>query len=254
MIASGSKGNACYIESNNTKIIIDCGISFKRIASFFNERNIEMDIDAMLITHEHIDHVNGLKLFGKNIGSPVYMTSGTKEGIIEKYTKDGSSPIDYNDIHIIKVTKVQDSFHARYSCKKKEYIYKINIGEYNPLERNYVFQYNKPLNIENMQKAITYFEGTHDFTSFVSSEDIRENKVRTIFKTSIKKKKDIIEISFQADGFMKYQVRNMVGLLIAVGEGKKEVNEVEKIINNKNRSQKFKTAAACGLYLNKVWY
>ena len=53
---------------------------------------------------------------------------------------------------------------------------------------------------------------------------------------------------------MKYQVRNMVGLLIAVGEGKKEVNEVEKIINNKNRSQKFKTAAACGLYLNKVWY
>ena len=105
-----------------------------------------------------------------------------------------------------------------------------------------------------MQKAITYFEGTHDFTSFVSSEDIRENKVRTIFKTSIKKKKDIIEISFQADGFMKYQVRNMVGLLIAVGEGKKEVNEVEKIINNKNRSQKFKTAEACGLYLNKVWY
>ena len=101
MIASGSKGNACYIESNNTKIIIDCGISFKRIVSFFNENNIEMDIDAMLITHEHIDHVNGLKLFGKNVGAPVYMTPGTKEGIIEKYTKDGKSPIDFNDIHII---------------------------------------------------------------------------------------------------------------------------------------------------------
>ena len=46
----------------------------------------------------------------------------------------------------------------------------------------------------------------------------------------------------------------MVGLLISIGEHKKEINEVEKIINNKNRSQKFKTAEACGLYLNKIWY
>lgn len=159
-----------------------------------------------------------------------------------------------DDIHIISVEEVKDDFHARFSVKKKEYIYKINLGEYNPLDRNYIYQYNKELNINKMSEAIKYFSGTHDFTSFVSSEDIRENKVRTILKTNIKRNKDILEISFQADGFMKYQVRNMVGLLISVGEGKKEVSDVERIINNKNRSQKFKTAPPEGLYLKKVWY
>ena len=158
------------------------------------------------------------------------------------------------DIHVIKVKKVSDDFHARFSAHKKEYVYKINIGEYNPMDRKYIYQYNRPLDIEKMKQAIKYFEGTHDFTSFVSSEDERENKVRTIVKTDIKKKKDIIEISFQADGFMKYQVRNMVGLLIAIGNNKKEVSDVVKIINAKDRTKSVKTANPEGLYLKKVWY
>lgn len=158
------------------------------------------------------------------------------------------------DIHIIDVCEVDDNFHARFSVKKKEYIYKLNMGEYDPINRNYIYQYNKELDINSMNKAIKYFEGTHDFTSFVPTEDLKEDPVRTIYKTNIKKDKDILEISFQADGFMKYQVRNMVGLLIAVGEGKKKPSDVEMIIKNKNRSQKFKTAEACGLYLKKVWY
>ena len=113
------------------------------------------------------------------------------------------------DIHINCVKKVSDNFHARFSSKKKEYIYKINLGEYNPLMRNYIYQYNRPLDIESMKKALKLLEGKHDFTSFVSSEDERENKVRTIYKTNLILKKDILEITFQADGFMKYQVRNM---------------------------------------------
>jgi len=158
------------------------------------------------------------------------------------------------DIHIVCVKKVSSNFHARYSSKKKEYVYKINLGEYNPIMRNYVYQYNKSLDIENMKEAIKLLEGKHDFTSFVSSEDERENKTRTIYKTDIKVKKDILEISFQADGFMKYQVRNMVGLLLAVGSGKKQVEDVNKIIEAKDRTKSVKTAPAEGLYLKKVWY
>lgn len=158
------------------------------------------------------------------------------------------------DIHIIDVIKVDDDFHARFNVKKKEYIYKLNTGEYDPINRNYIYQYNKELDITSMNEAIKYFIGTHDFTSFVPTEDLKEDPVRTIYKASIKKNKDILEISFQADGFMKYQVRNMVGLLISIGEGKKKPSDVKNIINNKNRSQKFKTASPVGLYLKKVWY
>lgn len=158
------------------------------------------------------------------------------------------------DIHIIKATKVSDSFHARFSVKKKEYIYKMNLGEYNPMMRNYIYQYGKELNIEKMMQAIKFFEGTHDFTSFVSSEDKREDKIRTIYKTDIKKQKDLVTIMFQADGFMKYQVRNMVGLLIEIGNGKRNIEDVEKIILKKNRNSSIKIAPAEGLYLRKVWY
>ena len=158
------------------------------------------------------------------------------------------------DIHVNCVKKVSSNFHARFSSKKKEYIYLINIGEYNPMLRNYVYQYNRPLDIDNMKKGLRLLAGTHDFTSFVSSEDERENKVRTIFKTNIKEKNGIIEIAFQADGFMKYQVRNMVGLLLYVGSGKKEVKEVPNIIDAKDRTKSVKTAPPEGLYLKKVWY
>lgn len=158
------------------------------------------------------------------------------------------------DIHVIDVEEVNDNFHARFSVKKKEYVYKINLGEYNPIDRNYIYQYNKELDIESMNQAIKLFLGTHDFTSFVPTEDLKEDPVRTVYKANIKRNKDILEISFQADGFMKYQVRNMVGLLISIGEGKKKISDVEKIINNKNRSQRFKTASPVGLYLRKVWY
>lgn len=120
--------------------------------------------------------------------------------------------------------------------------------------RNYIYQYGKELDIEKMKKAIHFFEGTHDFTSFVSSEDKREDKIRTIYKTNIKKQKEIITIVFQADGFMKYQVRNMVGLLIEIGSGKRKIQDVEKIILKKNRNSSIKIAPAEGLYLRKVWY
>lgn len=159
-----------------------------------------------------------------------------------------------DDIHIINVEEVNNDFHARFSVKKKEYVYKINVGEYDPINRNYIYQYNKELDIESMNQAIKYFLGTHDFTSFVPTEDLKDDPIRTIYKTNIKRNKDIIAISFIADGFMKYQVRNMIGLLLSIGEGKKKISDVEKIINNKNRSQKFKTAPSCGLYLKKVWY
>ena len=158
------------------------------------------------------------------------------------------------DIHINCVKKVSSDFHARFSSKKKEYVYKINIGEYNPVMRNYIYQYNRELDINKMKEGLKLFEGTHDFTSFVSSEDERENKVRTIYKTKLTLKNDIIEISFQADGFMKYQIRNMVGLLLDIGKGKKEVSDITRIIEKKDRKSSSKTASPVGLYLKKVWY
>ena len=159
-----------------------------------------------------------------------------------------------DDIHVIETSIVDDNFHARYDVKEKTYKYIINTGEYNPLERNYVFQYNYKLDIDNMKKAITYFLGEHDFRAFVTDNKEKENCVRTITKVDIKEDKDKITITFSGNGFLRYQVRNMVGILIKIGENKLSPDSVKKIIESKDRTKAGKTAPAEGLYLVDIKY
>ena len=73
-----------------------------------------------------------------------------------------------DDIHIIDVYAVENNFHARYHVISKEYQYFINLGEYNPIEKNYVFQYNYYLDVDAMNDAIGVFLGEHDFRGFIT--------------------------------------------------------------------------------------
>lgn len=156
------------------------------------------------------------------------------------------------DIHVIDTKIVNDNFHARYNVAEKTYKYIMNLGEYNPIERNYVFQYNYKLNINAMKKAIEYFKGTHDFRAFVTDNKEKENCIRTITETNIEEDNNKLTITFIGNGFMRYQVRNMVGILIKVGENKLEPNKIKEIIESKDRLKAGKTAPAEGLYLVDV--
>ena len=173
--------------------------------------------------------------------------------ITEYKLKSALNSLLPDDIHIKKTQFADEDFHARYMVSSKEYIYKINVGEYNPIERNYVYQYNKNLNIKQMKRAIKYFKGTHDFRAFTTTE-YNKDSTRTIFKASIDKKGDYVIIKFIGSGFLKYMVRIMVGVLIKVGEGKIKSSYVKDIIASKDRKKAFFTASPEGLYLNKVNY
>ena len=158
------------------------------------------------------------------------------------------------DIHVIETKIIPDDFHARYNVKSKEYKYYINLGEYNPLERKYVFQYNYLLNKEAMKDAIKVFIGKHDFRAFVTESKEKENCVRTITDAYIEQENNKLIITFKGDGFLRYQVRNMVGLLIRVGENKVSTEDVEKILLSRDRTTTGKTAPPEGLYLTDVTY
>lgn len=158
------------------------------------------------------------------------------------------------DIYVKDIKEVSPLFHARFDCVKKEYIYKINIGEYNPLEVNYVLQYNNYLDINKMKEAINYFLGEHDFRSFTKFNELKEDYIRIIYEVSIEKSDDIIIIRFIGSGFLRYMVRNMVGLLIEIGSLKKDVVEVLRLLNVKDRKEAGITAKPNGLYLNNVYY
>lgn len=161
------------------------------------------------------------------------------------------------DIYIKKVEIVSDDFHARFDVKAKEYIYKINLGEYNPLDKDYVYQYNKRLDVSEMERALKYLEGEHNFKSFTKASDEKEDYKRTIIRATLERNpKNVNEliISLIGTGFMRYMVRNIVGLLIEIGEGKRKSEDVFKILAAEDRTSAGKTAPPNGLYLNDIFY
>lgn len=161
------------------------------------------------------------------------------------------------DIYVKKAEEVNDDFHARFSAIGKEYIYILNMGEYNPLERNYVYQHNKKLDVVEMERAMKYLEGTHNFKSFTKADEEKEDYVRTISQTNlIRDTKDVNKITlvFVGTGFLRYMVRNIVGTLIEVGEGKRRSEDVIDILRKEDRKVAGKTANAEGLYLKNVFY
>lgn len=162
-----------------------------------------------------------------------------------------------SDIYVKNVLMVDDDFHARFNAIGKEYVYKINIGEYNPIERNYVYQYCKKLDVVAMERGLKYLEGTHNYKSFVKTDEEIVDYVRTISQaTIVRDSKDInkLTITFVGTGFLRYMVRNMVGLLIEIGEGKRKPEDIIDILKHENRKLAGKTAPACGLYLRNVFY
>lgn len=161
------------------------------------------------------------------------------------------------DIYIKNIKQVEDDFHARFNVKAKEYIYIINLGEYDPIEKDYVYQHNKKLDLIELERAMKYLEGTHNFKSFTKSDDEREDYVRTIVEANLirdKKNSNKIILSFLGTGFMRYMVRNMVGTLLDVGEGKIKSEDVIDILKAEDRKEAKKTASPEGLYLKDVLY
>lgn len=158
------------------------------------------------------------------------------------------------NIYVKSVVEVPDTFHARFDVKQKEYIYKINTGEYSPIYKDYIYQYCKPLDVDSMKTAIKSFEGEHNFKSFTKANVETNNFARTIYSTAVTKDNDIITIKFVGNGFMRYMVRNMVGFLIEIGEGKRNISDVNSVLLEEDRTKAGRTAPPEGLYLNKVTY
>ncbi|MDD2435042.1 MAG: tRNA pseudouridine(38-40) synthase TruA [Bacilli bacterium] len=175
---------------------------------------------------------------------------------VEKLKQSMNSMLP-KDIYVRKIEVVIDTFHARFNAKAKEYIYKINMGEYDPIEKDYICQYCKKLDIVEMERALKYLEGTHNFKSFSKADEEKDDFERTIVQTNlIRDVKNVnkLTISFLGTGFLRYMVRNIVGTLIEIGEGKRKSEDIIGIINAEDRRKAGITANPEGLYLKDVFY
>ena len=160
-----------------------------------------------------------------------------------------------NDIAVYDLEEVNARFHSRLNATKKCYYYRIwNSHVPNVFEHRYLYLVDQVLDVENMKKAAKVFEGTHDFKGFCSNKRMKKSTVRTIFSIEIEQKREEIVLKFTGDGFLYNMVRIITGTLIEVGLGKRKPEEIEVLIESKNREEAGFTAPAQGLCLKSVSY
>ena len=160
------------------------------------------------------------------------------------------------DVVVKELAEVDASFHARYNAKSKTYMYQIYCGAVrSALYRNYAWFIHETLDIERMQEAARLLLGTFDFSSFCAANCGIENHVRTVMSVHIAiDRRGMMKFCIEANGFLNYMVRNIVGTLADVGRGKLSSAEFMRIVEAKDRKQASQTAPAHGLFLKEVKY
>ncbi len=158
-------------------------------------------------------------------------------------------------VSVLEIEEVSDDFHARFSAKGRGYIYRLlNRRAPTVLLKDRVWCVGYPLDVEKMQEGAKYLLGHHDFTSFRGAGCQALSPMKTLDKLEIVQQADEIDFIVEARSFLYHQVRNMVGTLKCVGDGKFEPSDVKTILEAKDRAVAGPTAPACGLYLSKVMY
>jgi tRNA pseudouridine38-40 synthase len=160
------------------------------------------------------------------------------------------------DVRIVKCRLVSPAFHARFDARGKTYRYLIwNHLVQDPFTLDTHWHVPRPLDLPAMRRAARMLLGKHDFASFTSNPGYeRESTVRVMKRVSVVRTGAEVVFHFTADGFLYRMVRNLVGALGKVGQGKITVDDFGKILRARSRSEAPATAAACGLYLMNVTY
>jgi len=160
------------------------------------------------------------------------------------------------DISILSCEEAEPTFHARFSCKGKEYLYLIHQSECkDPFTTDLAYHYRRPFHPELIQEAANYLIGRHDFRSFCSvSVPDTVNTVRTVYDFKVLKDDDKIKLFVSGDGFLYNMVRIMVGTLLDINENRIELHQLPAILEAHSRETAGRTAPAHGLYLNRVFY
>jgi tRNA pseudouridine38-40 synthase len=160
-----------------------------------------------------------------------------------------------SSVIVLEAERAAAGFHARVSAVGRQYLYRISNRRAGPvLEANRVWWVPKPLNAEAMHEAAQRLVGHHDFTTFRASECQATSPMKTLDRLDVARVGDEIHVVAASRSFLHHQVRNMVGTLKLVGDGKWTADRVEKALQARDRSVAGPTAPPYGLYLTGVSY
>ncbi|WP_374310321.1 tRNA pseudouridine(38-40) synthase TruA [Dongia sp.] len=160
-----------------------------------------------------------------------------------------------NPIAVTACEIAADDFHARFSATGRAYLYRI-VNRRAPLtlDRGHAWHVSVPLDAAAMHRAAQRLIGKHDFTSFRASLCQAQSPVKTLDRLDVMRQGEEIQVIAEARSFLHHQVRNMVGTLRLVGDGKWSADDVTAALEAQDRSASGPTAPPDGLYLTRVVY
>jgi tRNA pseudouridine38-40 synthase len=158
-------------------------------------------------------------------------------------------------VAVLAVEKAADSFHARFSAKRRHYLYRIvNRRADLALERNRAWRVPRPLDAAAMHAAAQRLIGRHDFTTFRAADCQAKSPVKTLDRLDVERAGDEVRVHASARSFLHHQVRSMVGSLVLVGEGKWSADDFSAALAARSRAACGPVAPPEGLYLVSVDY
>lgn len=159
------------------------------------------------------------------------------------------------DISVLWTRSVSESFHARFSALARRYRYVILNRPYrSALQHRRATWYHKPLHAERMTEAALHLLGEHDFTSFRAIGCQAKSPVRVVQVLTVERQGDFIVLEVEANAFLHHMVRNIAGVLMAIGSGERPTQWARDVLEKRNRACGGVTAPAGGLYLTGVRY
>lgn len=161
------------------------------------------------------------------------------------------------DIAVLSCEEVDDSFHARYNAKGKEYVYLIsNKPQRDVFLQDLAFHYPYKLDIAAMNSAARLLVGEHDFGGFCRAEGRARMKttVRTIYDLSVTLDDSLCEVRISGNGFLYNMVRIVTGTLLYISEGRRTEQDIINALETGDRALSGITLPPNGLYLNRVYY
>jgi tRNA pseudouridine38-40 synthase len=159
------------------------------------------------------------------------------------------------DIAVQWAQPVPNSFHARASALARRYVFVILQSPYRPsVEAGRVGWVFRPLDGQAMQMAAAQLLGTHDFTSFRASQCQSHTPVKTLHRITIQRVGDFWRFEFEANAFLHHMIRNIMGCLIDIGQGKHRVDWMTEVLAARSRKAAAPTFAPDGLYFDRPVY
>lgn len=136
------------------------------------------------------------------------------------------------DIDLRSLEVVEDSFHSRYNATEKVYRYSICFMEKLPILSDVVYVCPQPTDIDLLMEALMKFKGQHNFQNLTSKEEDFDNFVREIYDIRFEVEEDDFSVLFTGNGFMRYQIRYMVGAALAVAWGKEDISYIDELLDD----------------------